>query len=136
LGKDVAWAEVENKLGISETRRKQFISLLNLPAEIQNEIVSLGSKASKNQITEKHARALLALNKLPNEQTELFEIIRNGKNSISGDEAIEKAKEMKGEEKIRLFKISYHNVEELIDKLQRAILKLKKIKEGVTQVTL
>jgi len=132
LGEDVRWADVEKKLGISETRRKQFISLLNLPEDIQNKIVSLGSKASKNQITEKHARALLALNKLPNEQTELFEIIKNGKNSISGDQAIEKAKEMKGEEKIRFFKVGYHNVEELIDKLQRAIQKLKKIKEGVT----
>jgi len=132
LGENVRWEDVEKKLGISETRRKQFISLLNLPEEIQNEIVSLGSKASKNQITEKHARALLALNKLPNEQTELFEIIRNGKNSISGDEAIEKAKEMKGEEKIRLFKVGYHSVEELIDKLQLAIQRLKKIKEGVT----
>jgi ParB family chromosome partitioning protein len=132
LGKDVPWSDVEKKLGIGETRRKQFISLLNLPKEIQSEIVTLGNKASKNQITEKHARALLALNKQPNEQTELFDMIRNGKNSISGDEAIEKAKEMKGEEKGRLFKVSYQSVEELIDKLERAIQKLKKIKAGVT----
>jgi len=82
LGEGKPWSEVEQKIGISESRRKQFVSLLNLPAEIQSEIVAIGKRPSKNQLTEKHARALLMLNKMPDKQTELFDIIKNDKTKI------------------------------------------------------
>jgi len=42
LGQETTWSEVEQKVGVSATRRKQFVALLNLPAAIQGEIVSIG----------------------------------------------------------------------------------------------
>ena len=132
LGEGKPWAEVEQKIGISESRRKQFVSLLNLPAEIQSEIVAIGKRPSKNQLTEKHARALLMLNKMPDKPAELFNIIKNGKTKITGDEAIEKAKNIKGKKTQSIFRLSYQNREELIEKLEQALYKLKTKNKGVT----
>jgi ParB family chromosome partitioning protein len=42
LGDGNPWSEVEQKVGISETRRKQFTALLNLPEAMQKEIVATG----------------------------------------------------------------------------------------------
>ena len=123
LGK--SWPEIEKMIGLSETRRKQFIALLNLPERIQKEVVSLGRRPAKNIITEKHARALLMLNKLPEKQTELFNLIKNSLDSISGDEAIEIAKEMRGSTPKHVFKIVYQTEEELLERLQRAIEEIK-----------
>ena len=120
------------KIGISESRRKQFVSLLNLPAEIQKEIVSIGKRPSKNRLTEKHARALLMLNKLPDKQAELFNFIRNDKTKITGDEAIEKAKHIKGKKTHLIFKLTYQNREDLIEKLEQTLSKLKNKGKGVT----
>ena len=128
LGTESTWSEVEQKVGVSATRRKQFVALLNLPAAIQGEIVSIGKRPAKNQISEKHARALLLLNKLPQQQAELFNLIKQGKNPITGDEAIAKAKEMKGTPTRRIFRISYQSQAELIEKLQHALAELKKPK--------
>ena len=125
LGERKPWSEVEQKIGISETRRKQFVSLLNLPAEIQSEIVAIGKRPSKNQLTEKHARALLMLNKMPEKQAELFNFIRTDKTKITGDEAIEKAKNIKGKKTQLIFRLTYQNREELIKKLEQTLSKLK-----------
>ncbi len=129
---EVPWAEVEKQLGISESRRKQFIALLNLPQEIQQEIVSIDRKPSKNQITEKHARALLALKQMPEKQNELFELIRNSEDPISGDEAIKKAKQMQGKKTFQTFKVEYINDQDLIKKLEQALSFLNKKLKGVT----
>ena len=126
LGQDTAWAEVEKRIGISETRRKQFVSLLNLPDPIQNEIVAIGKRPAKNQITEKHARALLMLKKTPEKQIELFCIIKKQQTTITGDQAIEMAKRMKGQETLQLFKLRYRTEIELIEKLEAALSALKK----------
>ena len=132
LGEGKPWSEVEQKIGISESRRKQFVSLLNLPADIQSEIVAIGKRPSKNQLTEKHARALLMLNKMPEKQVELFNIIKNGKTKITGDEAIEKAKNIKGKKTQLIFKLTYQNREDLIKKLEKALSELKNKGKGVT----
>ena len=132
LGEGKPWSEVEQKIGISESRRKQFVSLLNLPAEIQSEIVSIGKRPSKNQLTEKHARALLMLNKMPDKQAELFNIIKNGKTKITGDEAIEKAKTIIGKKTQLIFRLTYQNKEELIEKLEQALSELKTKNKGGT----
>jgi len=118
---DVSWPEVEKQLGISESRRKQFVALLNLPDKIQQEIVALDGKPSKNQITEKHARALLALKKTPEKQKELFDKIKNSKEPISGEEAIKKAKQIQGKITLHTFKIPYTDEKDLLEKLERAI---------------
>ena len=89
------WADVERTVGIGESRRKQFIALLNLPENIQKDIVATGRKPSKNQITEKHARALLLLNAFPEKQLELFELIKTSPEPIAGDAAISQAKKLK-----------------------------------------
>jgi ParB family transcriptional regulator, chromosome partitioning protein len=125
LGKDVPWGVVEKKLNISESRRKQFVSLLNLPDSIQREIVSIGKRPSKNQVTEKHARALLLLNDLPAKQVELFDRIKNG-TSLSGDESINLAKKMRGKKTTLVLRIPYQSEEELIKKLKQALSDLKK----------
>jgi len=129
---EVIWSEVEKQLGISESRRKQFIALLNLPQKIQQEIVSIDRKPSKNQITEKHARALLALKKDPEKQNELFDLIKNNPEPISGDEAIKKAKQMQGKETFNSFKIEYTDEQDLLIKLKQALSFLNNKLKGVT----
>ena len=118
LGKGRIWADVESMLGISETRRKQFVALLNLPEDIQREIVALGRRPAKSSVTEKHARALLMLNRFPEKQLELFDSIKNSRDPIAGDAAIEKAKEIKGQVPLHVFRIVYRTEEELIEKLE------------------
>ena len=131
MGNDSTWEYVEQRVGISETRRKQFVALLKLPEEIQKEIVAIGRKPSKNRITEKHARALLMLNKMPEKQEELFLEIKNGNSTLSGDEAVERAKGLKGKSERYIFRISYHTREELIEKLENALSGLRAELEGV-----
>ena len=125
MGKGTPWLKIERKVGISETRRKQFVSLLNLPEKIQNEIVAIGKRPSKNQITEKHARALLMLNKMPEKQVELFKLITKSNTSLIGDEAIEIAKNIKGVNTYKTFSVKYQSGEELIQKLEEALANLK-----------
>jgi ParB family transcriptional regulator, chromosome partitioning protein len=125
LGDEVSWNIVEKKLSLSKTRRKQFVRLLNLPEQIQNEVVALGSKPAKNQITEKHARALLMLNDNPEKQIGLFNRIKNGNETISGDEAIDLVKQIKGGRSKKTFKLFYKSREELIEKLEKKLAILK-----------
>jgi hypothetical protein len=100
------------------------MSLLNLPEYLQQQIESLASKPSQNQLTEKHTRALLLLNKNPEEQEKLYKQITTGDN-ISRDEAMIFAKEMKGQSTTRILKISYSTKEELIRKLEVILKELK-----------
>jgi ParB family chromosome partitioning protein len=130
LGKESPWLEVERKIGISETRRKQFVSLLNLPEEMQSTIVAAGKRARANGITEKHARALLRLGKMPEQQAELFSLMMNGKASMTGDEAIAMAKSLKGEESVQVFKVTYKTEAELISKLELTLSELKMCKNS------
>ena len=138
LGKEATWQKIEVATGISESRRKQFLSLLNLPEQIQNEIVSIGRKPSKNQVTEKHARALKRLNKFSDKQLELFKKIKNSKKSITGDEADRLAKEYLGSKIARKYRVSLEDetLEGLIAKLEAKLMELKKEEEklikGVT----
>ena len=121
---DVPWNQVEEKMGISESRRKQFIRLLDLPEFIQNEIVSVGTKSVANAITEKHARALKFLSKNPELQKKLFNMIKDVKQSISGDHAMTIAKDwISSTQHARtvVFSVEYKNKRELIEKLKKAI---------------
>lgn len=127
LGAEAVWGDVERTVGISESRRKQFIKLLELPEAIQKKIVATGKRPSNNQITEKHARALLLLNPFPEKQAELFELIQNSADPLTGDEAIDKAKEVKGKKAIHHFSLSYKNERELLEKLEEKIQELKKM---------
>ena len=125
LGKEGTWADVEKIVGISESRRKQFVALLKLPRDIQNQIVSIGKRPSQNQITEKHARALLMLNITPEKQMALFEQIKNSDKPITGDKAIEFSKGAKGKPLEKIFKIRYDSTEDLIKKIERVLVELK-----------
>ncbi|NMC35207.1 MAG: ParB/RepB/Spo0J family partition protein [Veillonellaceae bacterium] len=125
LGPEAVWADVERTVGISEMRRKQFMALLNLPENIQKEIVATGRKPAKNQITEKHARALLLLNSFPEKQLELFELIKTSPEPITGDSAIAKAKEIKGKKALHHFSLTYKNERELLEKLEEKVKELK-----------
>jgi ParB family transcriptional regulator, chromosome partitioning protein len=127
LGPEAIWADVEKLVGLSERRRKQFVALLRLPEQIQKEIVIIGRRPAKNSITEKHARALLLLNSYPEKQIELFELIKNGDEPITGDDAINKAKQVKGKNSLHTFKATYRTDEELIQILEQALNKLKRI---------
>lgn len=124
---DVAWNVIEGKMGISESRRKQFIRLLDLPEFIQNELVTVGNRSVSNVITEKHARALKFLSKHPELQKKLFNQIKNSKDSISGDQAMTIAKEWTSEntEKLQTFSVDYTNKTELIEKLKKALQELE-----------
>ena len=125
LGKQSVWQDVEKTLGISETRRKQFISLLKLPEDMQKEIVAIGKRPSKNAVTEKHARALVLLNKYPQKQLELFELIKSSHQQITGDEAIVKAREIKGKDSALVFRVTYRSQQELIHILEQKLAELK-----------
>ena len=129
LGPEAVWADVERTVGISEIRRKQFISLLNLPENIQKDIVATGRKPAKNQITEKHARALLLLNSFPEKQLELFELIKASPEPITGDAAISRARDIKGTKSIHHFSVAYKNERELLDKLEEKVKELKALLE-------
>ncbi len=127
LGKNTQWKEIEAMTGISERRRQQFLALLNLPDEIQKDIVSLKSKASKNPITEGHARALLKL-KDEARQLELYKKIKESKEPVSSQEAMQMARKMSnggissGQKK---FVITYTTEEELLSKLKQKIKELE-----------
>ena len=129
LGTEANWADVERTVGIGESRRKQFIALLNLPENIQKDIVATGRKPSKNQITEKHARALLLLNAFPEKQLELFELIKTSPEPIAGDAAISQAKEIKGKKAVHHFSLTYKNERDLLEKLQEKVKELKDLLE-------
>lgn len=125
---DVAWSAVESKMGISESRRKQFIRLLDLPDFIQNEIVTVGTKTAVNAITEKHARALRLLAKNPDLQKKLFDQIKDARNSISGDMAMRIANNWllnKIQAKTVIFSVEYKSKSDLLDKLKKAIQELE-----------
>jgi ParB family chromosome partitioning protein len=120
-----SWEEVEKLTGLSTRRRQQFVAILKLPEEIQSKIISLGSASKKKEFTEKHARALLALKKHPGEQKELFDLILNSKNPLPSREAMEKAKELKGEPVFNTLVIKYSSIKELIERLEQELNKLK-----------
>ena len=122
LGKEGTWADVEEKVGISETMRKRFVALLKLPEKIQQQIVA--KNTSTMNITEKHARALLKLNKHPKEQSELFDKMNEG-SGVSSEEAMRIAKKIIGESSKKVFKLQYSNTAELIAELEKKLEQLK-----------
>ena len=132
LGETTNWSEIEGKIGISKTRRKQFVGLLNLPDNIQSEIIAIGKRPAQNQITEKHARALLMLKLLPEKQAELFQKIKTSEKSITGDQAIEIAKKDQGNVSHKVLKVIYATEKELLQKLQHIIAELKRKGKVVT----
>ncbi len=72
------------------------------------------------------------LNKMPEKQAELFNFIRNDKTKLTGDEAIEKAKNIKGKKTQLILRLTYQNREELIKKLEQTLSKLKNKGKGFT----
>ncbi len=128
LGKGAQWKHVEEITGISERRRQQFLALLDLPEDIQNEIVSLGNdRTTKNVITEGHARALLKLKKYPDKQKELFEQIKNGTKPLTSKEAMTAAREMIEPAKKPVEKITfaYTSIPDLITQLEKKLAELQ-----------
>lgn len=128
LGSETPWLRVEELTGLSERRRKQFIALLNLPQAMQEHIVGTGSRPARNELTEKHARALLKLRVYPERQQELFDLVRYGEEPLSGDAAAEWAKRCLegGETPPRRLVIAYKTTEELIGELWRLLLTLER----------
>jgi len=127
LGKDAQWKEVEKITGISERRRQQFLALLDLPEDLQAKIVTLGKRPANNVITEKHARALLKLNRYPDKQRELLQKIITSKTPITGDQALALTKEMLGTHQKRTHKITfiYTTTKDLIRQLEAKLAALK-----------
>ena len=128
LGEQGTWASVEKLTGFGKRRRKQILAVKNLPEEIQQEIVTLGTRRSKSKITERHARALLQLvNK--QQQLKLFERIKQ--DGLTADEAMDLAQQMLGKKKkkpsptYKLF-ITANSLEELIAKLKIKLAELVK----------
>lgn len=124
-----SWEEVDKLTGLSPRRRRQYTALLSLPEDIQKEIVATGRKPAKDQITEKHARALLLLKKDPDKQQELFNLIKNQKSPLSGDKALDQAKEFTGAPKYKTFSVKYTTEDELIEKLEEEITRLRQALE-------
>ena len=120
-----SWEEVDRLTGLSTRRRQQFTALLKLPTEIQAEITDLGRGPKKVNFTEKHARALLVLKKYPEKQKELFRLVVDPNNPLPSNEALEKAKEFKGNPTHQTLIIKYTSKEELINKLEQELEKLK-----------
>lgn len=135
LGKSAKWADVERSLSISETRRKQFIRLLNLPDEIQARILAHGKQSKSGLLTEKHARALLLLNRDPEEQEKMFNKMIDPSKELTAESAIKRAQEIvRKNEKNNITKIysitfKYRTTEELIRKLKNKIVELGEISE-------
>jgi len=128
LGKKTQWKEIDAMTGISERRRQQFLALLNLPEQIQSDIVALKSKSSKNLITEGHARALLKL-KDEAKQFKLFRQIKESKNPISSQKAMQIAHKMLNggiASRQKKFVINYTTEDELLSKLKKKIKELEK----------
>ena len=65
------------------------------------------------------------LNKFPEEQNFLFEQILGNKKTMTGDEAIQKAKELMGMPARNTFKIVYTSKEDLIRKIEQSLHELK-----------
>ena len=129
LGKDVQWKEVEARTGIGTRRRQQFLALLDLPELIQKDLVSLGTKRIKNQITEGHARALLKLKKNRQKQLELYQQIKNSKDPVSSQEAMRLARnllETTVAPRAQRLVIVYSSKEDLLARLQEKIKELKR----------
>lgn len=127
LGNKTQWKEIEALTGISERRRQQFLALLNLPDEIQKDIVSLKSKSAKNPITEGHARALLKL-KDEAKQLELYRQIKDSKKPISSQEAMQLARKMSNgrtTSRQKKFVITYITDDELLSKLKKKVEELE-----------
>lgn len=133
LGHGAQWKAVEELTGISERRRQQFLALLDLPEDIQQEIVALGSdRSSRNAITEKHARALLKLRHHPERQRELFLRLRAGTESLSGSDALKLAGQMLKplESKPEKITFTYHSLPELIEQLKAKLAELEAMKKS------
>ena len=127
---DKDWTEVERLTGISRRRRQQYLALFKLPQYIKDEIMGMGKEKLKSQITEKHARALLLLNKMEKEQKELFERIKATKNPVSGNEAIKIVKEIKKKARDKAkdssIVIYYKDDAQLLKKLEAEIEKVRR----------
>ena len=58
-------------------------------------------------------------------QKKLFELIQDKKKPLSGDQALEKAKQFKGKPEVMTFMIKYISEEELIQKLEKELERLR-----------
>jgi len=137
LGADTPWRVVEELLGISETRRKQYSNLLKLDETIQKLIVAPGAgRIAKNGlITEAHGRALWLLRDSPQKQRELIKKIQQSKEGISGHDALKVANEMLGKRVRKIYTIRvtsdfsipvpHVNPKDLLGKLEMAITRIR-----------
>lgn len=126
MGESTPWKEVDKVIGISERRRQQFMALLNLPPHMQAHIVS-GDRSDLRDLSEKHARALLVLKELPDEQEKMFqEMLTDAK--LSGDRALTKARSIKKRDSVPFTaKFKYRDKDDLIQQLQDRLKELKSL---------
>ncbi len=68
--------EIGGRLGVSERTVGYLLDLLELPAEIGEQVVASPNRPSAGQVTEKHARFLRQLNDLPDVQSAVVDKIR------------------------------------------------------------
>ena len=128
LGEAATWESVEKLTGFGKRRRRQILAVKNLPEEIQQEMITLGTRRTKGKITEGHARALLRLaNK--KQQLALFEQIKQ--EGLTADEAMKLAQQMLGKKKPKSgpshrLLITANSLEELISKLKSKLKEKQK----------
>lgn len=116
------WKDVEELVGIGESRRIQLMRLLDLPEEIQEKI----SSGSKADLTEKHARALRKLAFSPEMQKTLFDrIVQEGLSSYDAMAAAKTILNERAAGKPQKVAIEYSSKEDLIGKLRAMLQKLE-----------
>ena len=144
LGKTVPWKTVEDALGISETRRKQYSRLLQVADTVEKlgehiDFVATGAghAARNGTFTEMHGRALWMLQDHPEKLRLFIHKIRTSTDGISGHDAVRMAQEMLGKKhaskkrySIQItpawtITIEHDTSKELILKIKAAIEKLK-----------
>ncbi len=128
----VKWTEIEERLDLTPRRRQQFLKLLELPDAIQKELVTVGSKRTKEQtaFTEVHARALHALHDNPDKQLQLWRQMKSYRDGpLSARAAMDMARALLGEPQEPAGKkllIHYATDEDLLVKLQSLINDVKR----------
>jgi ParB family chromosome partitioning protein len=127
LGENAPWSEVEAMLGISESTRKNYVRILNLPEEMQKEIVSF-KKEAKTPMSIGHAKALHLIKDFPDEQKALFDKIIY-QEFVPAEDAMVMAREIRDKHAIKSTVLSltfkYTDKKDLIRQLTEKLRVLK-----------
>ena len=111
---DATSREVGQRLGISERTVGYLLDLLELPEAIGEQIVSVGSRPSGGQLTEKHGRFLKQLNDQPDLQAHLVEKIRGEKLSADDTGKVAKAIRQNPDKAERILEAKFEEIPSIL----------------------